>query len=53
MRFGHVSLYMLQLEEGTPFYKKYSRHQELLPSETEVAEMYSLAQSRLNAAGIH
>ena len=41
LAYGHCSLYMLQLEEGTPFYKMYKHNSDLLPSDDEVADMYS------------
>lgn len=36
----HVSFYSLDLEENTPFYKKYHQSPELLPSTAEEREMY-------------
>ncbi len=36
----HISAYSLILEEGTPFYERYARHPELLPSEEEERQMY-------------
>ena len=35
--FGHLSLYMLQLEHNTPFYKKFGDRPELLPSDELVS----------------
>ena len=35
--FNHISLYMLQLEQGTPFYKKYHKNLKLLPDEDIVS----------------
>jgi coproporphyrinogen III oxidase-like Fe-S oxidoreductase len=31
--FGHLSIYMLQLEEGTPFHKTYFGNPKKLPDE--------------------
>lgn len=36
----HISAYSLIIEEGTPFYEKYSAHPELLPDEDEERQMY-------------
>jgi oxygen-independent coproporphyrinogen III oxidase len=46
--FGHCSLYILMLEENTPFYKMYKNSPELLPSEEEVAEMYEMTAEKLS-----
>lgn len=42
---------MLQLEDGTPFHKKYSLNTTLLPNEDLVSQMYSLTQQKLGHAG--
>lgn len=47
----HISSYSLILEEGTPFYKLYGDHPELLPTEEEDREMYRLTKDRLEEAG--
>lgn len=36
----HISAYSLIIEEGTPFYDRYEKHPELLPSEDEERQMY-------------
>lgn len=36
----HISAYSLIIEEGTPFYERYAKHPELLPSEEEERRMY-------------
>lgn len=45
----HLSVYSLQIEEGTPFYK--NRASLSLPSEDEEAEMAEMLRGRLAAAG--
>ncbi len=47
----HISAYSLILEEGTPFYKRYEGHLELLPSEEEERQMYYDTRDRLCACG--
>lgn len=47
----HVSYYSLILEEGTPFYRCYIDHPELLPDEDAEREMYHLIIDRLSQAG--
>lgn len=50
----HISSYSLIIEEGTPFFKKYSEDAPLfkdLPSEDEDREMYVLTAEKLGKAG--
>lgn len=47
----HISAYSLILEEGTPLYKRYEGHPELLPSEEEERQMYYDTRDRLCACG--
>ncbi len=47
----HISAYSLILEEGTPFYKRYEGHLELLPSEEEERQMYYDTRDQLCACG--
>ena len=47
----HISAYSLIVEEGTPFYEKYSSHEELLPSEDEDRKMYHLTGELLKKHG--
>lgn len=49
----HISAYSLIVEEGTPFYNKYSGHPELLPDEEEDRRMYAMTEEILGAAGYH
>lgn len=46
----HISAYSLIVEEGTPFFDRYSTG-ESLPTEEEEREMYYLTRECLNAAG--
>jgi oxygen-independent coproporphyrinogen-3 oxidase len=48
---GHVSYYSLIVEEGTPFYKIYSGHPELLPDDILEREMYGYTIDRLQGMG--
>ena len=50
----HISSYSLIIEEGTPFFKKYSENAPLfseLPSEDEDREMYALTSEKLGKSG--
>lgn len=50
----HISSYSLIIEEGTPFFKKYSENApnfKDLPSEDEDREMYALTSEKLGKAG--
>ena len=50
----HISSYSLIIEEGTPFFKKYSEDAPLfkdLPSEDEDRKMYTLTSEKLGKAG--
>jgi oxygen-independent coproporphyrinogen-3 oxidase len=49
---GHLSLYMLDLEERTPLQVQVARGRVLLPEEELVAELYVEAIERLDAAGL-
>lgn len=48
---SHISCYSLSLEEGTRFFKKYSGHPELLPSDESEREMYHLVRRFLTDNG--
>jgi len=37
---GHISLYQLTIEKGTPFFKLYNEKKLILPSNDEAADMY-------------
>ena len=48
---GHVSVYDLQIEEGTLFNKWYKPGQSPLPSDDNAAEFYRMASAKLQEAG--
>jgi oxygen-independent coproporphyrinogen-3 oxidase len=50
---GHLSLYMLDLEERTPLEVQVSRKRVILPDDDLVADLYLEAVARLEAAGLH
>ena len=50
---GHVSLYMLDLEEGTTLKQQVESGRVILPDDELVASLYAEAVERLNAAGLH
>lgn len=47
----HISFYALTLEEGTPYYRKYEKHDELLPEPELERIMYKRLLARLKNAG--
>eukprot|EP00884_Botryococcus_braunii_P009156 jgi/Botrbrau1/18241/Bobra.53_1s0095.1 len=47
----HISVYDLQVEDGTPFARRYTPGEGPLPSDEEAAEMYRTASSTLREAG--
>lgn len=47
----HISFYALTLEEGTPYYRKYRTHDELLPDPDLERTMYRKLLSRLKDSG--
>ena len=49
--FGHHSLYMLQIEEGTPFEKLKKTNPDLFPCDDLVADLYELTQEHLAGKG--
>ena len=49
---GHISLYMLDLEEGTALARQVDKGRMTLPEEELVAELYVEAVERLNDAGL-
>ena len=50
---GHLSLYMLDLEEKTPLQVQVERGRVALPEDEMVAALYSEAIERLDAKGLH
>jgi oxygen-independent coproporphyrinogen-3 oxidase len=49
---GHLSLYMLDLEEGTPLHAQVARGRVAIPEDDVVASLYRAAVSQLEAAGL-
>lgn len=49
----HVSVYDLQIEDGTPFGRWYTPGESPLPSDSSAADMYRLASRRLRGGGYH
>jgi len=50
---GHLSLYMLDLEEKTPLQVQVERGRVALPEDESVAALYEEAIARLDAVGLH
>lgn len=48
---GHLSLYQLIIEPGTPFYTRYHRGEFALPSEEDSADMFEFTKDRLQTDG--
>lgn len=49
---GHLSLYMLDLDEKTPLQVQVARGRTTLPEEEQVAQLYIEAVARMNEAGL-
>jgi len=49
---GHLSLYQLTIEEGTPFYMRHARGEFTIPEQDLAGEMYEVTQDILSAAGL-
>lgn len=49
---GHLSLYQLTIEEGTPFHTQFVRGDFMIPSEDLGGEFYEITQEVLEAAGL-
>lgn len=47
----HISCYMLQIEEGTPFYDRYIKNEIKLPTDDELADLFSFAIAKLKSLG--
>lgn len=47
----HISCYMLQIEEGTPFYDRYIKNDIKLPTDDELADLFSFAIAKLKSLG--
>jgi putative oxygen-independent coproporphyrinogen III oxidase len=48
---GHLSLYQLTMEKGTPFYGQWRKGELILPDEDTAAEMYEMTRDICAAAG--
>lgn len=49
---GHLSLYQLTIEKGTPFYKQHKDGMFTLPEEEESADIYQYTNERLRSHGL-
>ncbi len=49
----HVSVYALSIEEGTPFFAKYAKDDDALPSDGDEREMYHRVVHELEINGYH
>ena len=47
----HISCYMLQIEKGTPFYDRYIKNDIKLPTDDELADLFSFAIAKLKSLG--
>lgn len=52
MAVGHLSLYQLTIEQGTPFFIQHQRGEFRIPEEELAADLYEATQETLNAAGL-
>ena len=49
---GHLSLYQLTIEKGTPFYTQHARGEFRIPEDDAAGEFYEVTQEVLGAAGL-
>lgn len=49
---GHMSLYQLTIEKGTPFYMRHGRGEFAVPDDVQGADFYHLTQDIMEAAGL-
>jgi len=49
---GHLSLYQLTIEQGTPFYTRHARGEFHVPEQDTAADFYDVTQDVLEAAGL-
>jgi oxygen-independent coproporphyrinogen-3 oxidase len=52
MAVGHLSLYQLTIEQGTPFYIQHERGEFKIPEQELAADLYDATQEILEAAGM-
>ncbi|OIN87522.1 MAG: coproporphyrinogen III oxidase [Alphaproteobacteria bacterium CG1_02_46_17] len=48
---GHLSLYQLTIEQGTPFYTRHARREFVIPEQDLAADLYDVTQDVLESAG--
>jgi oxygen-independent coproporphyrinogen-3 oxidase len=49
---GHLSLYQLTIEKGTPFYTRHQRGEFIMPDQDKEGDFYELTQAILEGAGL-
>lgn len=49
---GHLSLYQLTIEQGTPFYTRHVRKEFIIPEQDLAADLYDVTQEVLTCAGL-
>lgn len=49
---GHLSLYQLTIEQGTPFYTQHARGEFRIPEQDQAGEFYEVTQEILDNAGL-
>ena len=49
---GHLSLYQLTIEQGTPFYTQHARGEFRIPEQDQAGEFYEVTQEILEKAGL-
>lgn len=49
---GHLSLYQLTIEQGTPFYVQYQRGEFRIPDQELAADLYDVTQETLESRGL-
>jgi oxygen-independent coproporphyrinogen-3 oxidase len=52
LNLGHLSLYQLTLEPGTPFYNRAQSGEQMIAGETACADMFEITQNLCGAAGL-
>jgi putative oxygen-independent coproporphyrinogen III oxidase len=49
---GHMSLYQLTIERGTPFHTRYARGEFQIPEQDLAADLYDMTQEMMDGAGL-
>lgn len=52
MASGHLSLYQLTIERGTPFHTRYARGEFQIPEQDAAADLYDITQEIMDKAGL-